>query len=306
MKQIRSARYLARRLGIPLPQLRVLAKEVQKHYRERDHVDEKKGKTRPLKLPDRRLKRVQRRILRRILDQYELPDVAHGGVKGKSPRTNATHHCGKSSVVSMDIYNFFPSVSHRQVAKMFWREFGCGRQTVWLLTRLTTVDGCLPQGTPTSTAIANIVLATTVDEKIEIVANERKVAVTRFVDDFAFSGTRATSVINGTAQAASRVGLSVWRKPKKLKIMPSFRRQEVTGLTVNSRNGPSVSREKRDRIKAAIHQLRSIPESEAPKAIQSIKGRLDYLNQYNPGAADWLRRKFNQVLRERDEAGQLR
>ena len=300
MKRILSARYLANRLEVPLPQLRELAKEINKHYSEWDHIDQEKGKTRKLKVPDRKLKLVQRRLLRRILDQYPLPDAAHGGVKGKSPRTNAAQHCGKPRVVSMDIRNFYPSVSHRQVANTFRREFGCGRDTTWLLTRLTTIDGCLPQGTPTSTAIANIVLATTVDRKMQNVAHEKQVALTRFVDDFGFSGAQATSLINGTAQAASRVGLSVWRKRKKLKIMPASRRQEITGLTVNSPNGPSVSREKRDRIRTAIHQLRNLPASEAPKAIQSIKGRLNHLDQYNPGAASRLRRQFNQVLRERN------
>ncbi|MCY3941130.1 MAG: reverse transcriptase family protein [Gammaproteobacteria bacterium] len=299
MKRILSARYLSHRLGVPLPQLRKLAKEITKHYRQRDYIDEEKGKTRKLKVPDHKLKLVQRRVLRRILDPYPLPDVAHGGVKGKSPRTNAAQHCGKTLVVSMDIRNFFPSVSHHQVAKMFQREFGCGREARWLLTRLTTIDGCLPQGTPTSTAIANIVLATTVDKKMENLAQESQVALTRFVDDFGISGARATLLINGTAQAASRVGLSVWRKRKKLKIMPASRRQEITGLNVNSPDGPSVSQEKRDRIRAAIHQLRNLPASEVSKAIQSIRGRLNHLNQYNPGAASRLHKQFDRVLRER-------
>lgn len=298
MKRILSARYLANRLGVPLPQLRRLAKEINKHYSKWDHVDAEKGKTRKLKVPDPKLKFVQRRVLRRILDRYPLPDVAHGGVKGRSPRTNAAQHCGKPCVVSMDIRNFYPSVGHRQVAKMFRREFGCRGETTYLLTRLTTIDGSLPQGTPTSTAIANIVLATTVDEKMEKVAHEKDIALTRFVDDFGFSGARAAELINGTAQASSRVGLSVWRKRKKLKIMPGSRRQEITGLTVNSPNGPSVSREKRDRIRAAIHQLRDLPASEVSRAIQSIRGRLIHLDQYNPGAARRFRSQFNQALRD--------
>ena len=301
MKRILSVRYLASLLETPVPQLRKLAGEITKHYSEWDYVDEEKGKTRKLKVPDRKLKLVQRRVLRRILDQYPLPDAAHGGVKGRSPKTNAAQHCGKPRVVSMDLRNFYPSVSHHQVSKMFWREFGCRGETTYLLTRLTTIDGCLPQGTPTSTAIANIVLATTVDERVESIAQEKDIALTRFIDDFGFSGARATELINGTAQASSRVGLSVWRKRKKLKIMPASRRQEVTGLTVNSPHGPSVSKEKRHRIKTAIHQLRNLPASEASKAIQSIRGRLNHLDQYNPGAAMRLRRQLGQVLRERNQ-----
>ena len=303
MKPLLSEQYLAHHLGIPLLELRNLAAEIQNHYRERDLIDEKKGKVRPLKVPDRKLRFVQRRILRRILDRYPLPDAAHGGVKGKSPRTNAAQHCGKPLVVSMDIKNFYPSVSHRQVVKMFRREFGCGRDTAWLLTRLTTIDGHLPQGAPTSTAIANVVLASAVDRRSETTAKQRNVTVTRFVDDFAFSGVSSDALIFPTARASSQVGLSVWRKPEKLKIMPARRRQEVTGLTVNTPSCPSVPREKRDGIKAAIHQLRRLPPSETAKEIQSIQGRLCHLEQYNPGSAKRLRTKFQHVVEELNEKG---
>lgn len=298
-----SQRYLAHHLEIPQVQLREIAQNIDKHYREWDATDHKKGKVRTLKVPDKKLKFVQRRILRRILDLYILPDVAHGGVREKSPKTNAAQHCGKSLVVSMDIRSFYPSVSHRHVARVFQREFGCGNDTTWLLTRLTTIDGQLPQGAPTSTAIANIVLATAVDRRSENIARERGVALTRFVDDFAFSGENAKTLINPTARAASGLGLRVWRAPKKLKIMPASQRQEVTGKTVNAPTGPSIPRYKRDRIRAAIHQLPHLPPAKTRKAIQSIRGRLAYLEQYNIGAAKRLRTLFERTLQELDQKG---
>lgn len=296
MKPLLSARYLAQQLGVPLVELQQLARDADNHYRHWSSIDEQKGKKRNFRAPDKELKVVQRRILRRLLNQYALPDGAHGGVKGKSPKTNAQQHVGKPLVVTSDIRDFYPSVSHWQVAKMFLREFGCGRQTTWLLTRLTTTDGQLPQGAPTSTAIANILLASTVDRPAERNAKDRNVAVTRFVDDFAFSGTESSSLINSTAQSASRVGLRTWRKRKKLKIMPASRRQTVTGLTVNSRNGPSVPKEYRDCVRASIHKLRTLPNTEAEKSIRSIRGKLNHIGQHNPGSAVRLRRQFERVL----------
>ena len=303
MTSFLSQRHLAHHLGVPITQLRRIAENIDVHYREWEAVDPKKGKVRKLKVPDKKLKLVQRRILRRILEKYELPDAAHGGVRGKSPNTNAAQHCGKPLVVSMDIRNFYPSVSHRQVAKVFQREFGCGRDTTWLLTRLTTIDGQVPQGAPTSTAIANIVLATAVDLRSENIAGKRNVAVTRFVDDFAFSGTNARSLINSTARSVSALGLCVWRAPKKLKIMPASQRQIVTGLTVNSPDGPSVPRYRRGRIKAAIHQLPHLPPAEARTEIQSIRGRLNHLAQHNTGSAKRLRARFARTLQELDQKG---
>lgn len=300
MRPLVSVQYLAHRLGVPLSELRELARNVKSHYRQWDSTDEKKGKTRTFNVPDKKLKLVQRRILRNILNDYKLPEGAHGGVKGRSPKTNAAKHCGKPFVVSQDIKKFYPSVSHRQVAAMFRREFDCGRETRWLLTRLTTVDGQLPQGAPTSTAIANILLTSTVDGPAQQYAEARDVTVTRFIDDFTFSGTQADSMINNTARSASRVGLRTWRKWKKLKFMPASGRQKVTGLTVNSPDGPSVPRERRDRVKAAIHQLHFMTDTEIEKQIPSIKGRLNHIKQHNPGTALRFHQQLERVLDARE------
>ena len=231
MKPLLSTRSLSHRLGIRRHDLRSLADNIQNNYRERTEFDERKCKTRTFKIPSKELKFVQRRILRKILDKYALSNVPHGGVKGKSPQTNARQHCGQSLVVTVDIRNFYPSVTHKQVARMFRREFGCGRESTWLLTRLTTIDGQLPQGAPTSTAIANILLASTVDQQANAICCDHGVVVTRFVDDFGFSGRNSRTLINSTAQSASRIGLRTWRNHQKLKIMPAPQRQEVTGLT---------------------------------------------------------------------------
>ena len=300
MKPLLSSQDLAWKLNVPLVELRELARQVDKHYREWRDVNLKKGKVRNFKVPDRELKIVQRRILKQVLMRFPLENGAHGGVIGRSPKSNAEQHLGKSLLVNVDVRDFFPSVDHRLIAKMFRREFGCGRETTWLLTRLTTIDGQLPQGAPTSTMIANILLTTPVDKPAKVRAHNLKVEFSRFVDDIAFSGEQADSLINETARTISQVGLRTWRKRKKLKITPRSCRQEVTGLTVNSLNGPSVARYKRARIRAAIHQLKSKSRGDYENALNSIRGRLNHLKQFNPGSAARLNRQLNKDLSDSD------
>ena len=167
-----------------------------------------------------------------------------------------------------------------------------------MLTRLTTVDGQLPQGAPTSTMIANILLAVPVDEPLGTSAAELDVELTRFVDDFTFSGTKADRLINQASRNVSAVGLRTWRKRKKLKISPSSRRQEVTGLVVNSKKGPSVPLENRERVRAAIHQLRSLESRDVERSLLSINGRINHVRQFNKGSAARLDRQLNRVLGE--------
>lgn len=295
MKAIVSKRHLASILHIDVETLESLAKDTASHYRSWSRTDETTGKMREFKVPDDQLKQVQRQILRGILDNYAISECAHGGVKGKSPATNARLHCGASLVVTMDIRRFFPSVSHRLVARVFKTEFHCGRDVTWLLTRLTTIDGQLPQGAPTSTALANIVLAQAVDKIIQDLARSEGVEVTRFVDDFAFSGPKSRLLVNATAKQLSRLGLSIGRGNGKLRFMPASQPQEVTGLTVNSASGPSVSSAKRDCVRAAIHQLPQLAHAERSVEIQSIRGRIKYVAQFNQGTGKRLEKQLNEI-----------
>lgn len=303
MKPLLSLQDLAWRLNIPLADLKVIAKQANNHYREWSTVDLKKGKSRNLKVPDNLLKKVQRRILKQVLMKFPLTDVAHGGVKGRSPMTNAENHLGKNLILNIDVRDFFPSVDHKQIAKMFHREFGCGRQTTWILTRLTTIDGQLPQGAPTSTMIANILLQNPIDTPSTNLASEQCADFTRFVDDITFSGEQVTPMINRTARALSKIGLQMWRSNNKLKITPHSHRQEVTGLTVNSLNGPSVSRYKRARVRAAIHQLISAPCGTNNQALKSIRGRLNHVKQTNPGSEARLNRQLRSILEGMEKNG---
>jgi hypothetical protein len=119
---------------------------------------------------------------------------------------------------------------------------------------------------------------------------------TRFIDDFAFSGSDPASLINDAARALSRRRLPVWRRTTKLqgkpklKIMWGSQPQQVTGLNVNAQSGPSVPRAYRDGVQTAIHQLSAVSVVERERAARSILGRIRYVEQTNPGAAQRLRR----------------
>jgi hypothetical protein len=196
--------------------------------------------------------------------------------------------------VNVDVKHFFPSVQHKVVFGMF-RDLGFGRDVANLLTRLVTYRGYLPQGSPSSTAIANLLLKD-VDGVAERLAPYAGSKATRFVDDVAASGTRPAELIGPVARALSRSHLSIHRglgksgKPK-LKVVPNWARQEITGLVVNAPSGPTVPKWKRDRIRAQIQQLPCDPAKRA-KAVRSLHGKIQYVGQFNPGSAERLRRQL--------------
>src|SRR6185312_3948551 len=117
----------------------------------------------------------QHGILKRLLNNIPLPPFVFGGVRGRSVRDAASVHVGSPCIVALDIANCFGSVTHSQVFDAFRHRVNCSTEVAGLLTRLTTLRRCLPQGAPTSPALANLVLLKVYNRVVEI-AEEYKLS----------------------------------------------------------------------------------------------------------------------------------
>jgi hypothetical protein len=290
-------------MGVPRERLESIANGTKAHYREWAMPDRKNpAKQRMVRSPLPELKRVQRLIVKRVLTPIALTDSVHGGVRGRSPRTNAVRHLARPCVITLDVKEFFQHVRHEIVFQLFRKELGYGRDVARLLTQLTTFRDELPRGAPTSLAVANLLLRVPLDLPLEAEAAALRVSATRFVDDIALSGTNPRSLINHVAKMLARRGLPMYRKKArfqtkpKLKITPRSRPQEVTGLLVNHPSAPSLSRQRRDRVRAAIDGLRNLSPQERDTVVQSIRGRIRHIEGFNPGAARRLARHLESAL----------
>jgi retron-type reverse transcriptase len=296
---ILSMRRLAWEIGVPLTRLLAIEADLKRnhriHYREFP-LKTGKDKVRQIQPPREELMDIQRRIVKRILQPRGVAASAHGGVPGRSPSSNAAVHQGQPCVVKIDVKNFFPSVQHRRVYRMFREEFGFGRDVARLLTRLTTLEGALPQGAPTSPAVANLFLSERVDERMGSVLIERSLEYSRFVDDLTISGKDPRPAINEMARLLSARGLSI--KKSKVAISRRNQPQEVTGLQVNDARRLTIARKKRDAIRAEIFQLRGCeaPRTELEEMVRSISGKIAHVERFHPGDARRLRRYLEACL----------
>ena len=158
MKPIVSLQQLAWSIRVPLQDLKRVADEAQADWRlHYDHFAKRTGpsKVRLLYPPKPRLKDIHRRLNRYVLSQLDFGTKAHGSITGRSPETNAREHRGRPKLVTNDIKAFFPSISHRVVFRMLRDDHGFGSDVASLLTRLTTLEGRLREGAPTSSTLAN-------------------------------------------------------------------------------------------------------------------------------------------------------
>ena len=131
------------------------------------------------------LKTIQTRIKNRILAEIQLPQLIHGGVKKKSNITNAKPHQGNKYIFTTDLQEFYPNISSRMVYQTFLKLNYSSHYSRWL-TKLTTWKCQLPQGTPTSAHIANLVFLET-DNQLKEICDKNFITYTRYVDDLTFS-----------------------------------------------------------------------------------------------------------------------
>lgn len=259
------------------------------------------SKVRHFDIPDFELKAVQRRIANMLSKHLLLSACSHGGIRGRSPSTNAATHLGQRYVANVDVRNFFPSARHYVVYRTFRHELGFGRDVASLLTRLVTVDSKIPQGAPSSTIVANALLDS-LDKQIQAVATRRGLRYGRFVDDIGISGDNPRDLINLVARRLSGKRLQIHRPNRrstrsKLTIRSQRQRQQITGLVVNSAHQLSVSRSYRDEVRAAIFALSCVADKEARnRGARSIMGKIAHIRRFNPGAADRLQRYLNRRM----------
>jgi hypothetical protein len=129
----------------------------------------------------------------------------------------------------------------------------------------------LPQGAPTSPALANL-CAHRLDVRLAGLAEEACARYTRYADDLVFSGdeglaSRTHRFLAVAAAIAQHEGFAV--NHRKTRIMRGGGRQSVAGLVVNTR--PNVPRATYERIEALLHNCaRHGPES------QNRERRLDF------------------------------
>jgi len=246
--------------------------------------------------PVGKLKTVQKRINERLLRSARLESHLHGGVKGRSNVTNAEPHQNQQVVVCIDIRDFFPSVTESKVEAVWRRRLGYGKKVSRILTQITTFENQLPQGAPTSTALANLALFDVEGELRKQLARHQIVMVahTRFVDDITFSGDSGDEekLVATTVALLKRYGFSVNRK--KIKVQRSGDRQVVCGVVVNE-DQPSLEKEKTSKVRAAVRELELATPEQQWSLLPSLEGRVAWVKQFKPGEGTRLLDRISRV-----------
>lgn len=243
---------LASRLDVPREYLEAISPSYSEV-----RIPKQGGGTRYLQVPDDQTKELQRKILHRLLEALKSHPFCYGFEVGTSIVHAAVPHTNRFVVVKMDIRRFFESTSAKRIHD-YLTFIGWDEQAAKRLTELTTYDGYLPQGAPTSPRLSNLVNYG-MDELLASIADAHDGSYSRYADDITMSfdkmsGRRVRGIIQEVRRVLDKFGYVMHGK-SKLKIFRRHQRQQVLGLVVN--DGVRLPRKTRRWLRAVQHRLQT-------------------------------------------------
>jgi RNA-directed DNA polymerase len=229
-------------------------------------IDKRAGGFRNINSPNKSLKILQQKLNHILQLVYKPKPSVHGFTLERNIVTNSKSHTKKCFVFNIDLKEFFPSVNFGRVRGMFMaKPYLLPPEAATVLAQICCHNNQLPQGAPTSPIISNMICAK-LDSQLQDLAKNNRCVYTRYADDITFSTTlkefpapiALVKIIelHLTAEAGDELRKIIQENgfdvnDSKVRIQMRTKRQEVTGLTVNS--FPNVNRKYVRQIRAMLH-----------------------------------------------------
>lgn len=259
-------------------------------------IPKKSGGVRDICAPTDQLKLLQRRLANilylcrdEIDKESDLGSLSHGFRKRHSIVTNAKPHHGRRYVLNLDLKDFFPSFNFGRVRGYFIksRDFALNEKVATLIAQIACHENGLPQGSPCSPVIADL-LTHLLDVRLARMAKRERVTYSRYADDLTFSTNQKTfpaalaipDVGDPTKwelgdELLSRItdaGFEV--NPDKTRMQCRMSRQLVTGLTVNAKVNIRSDYYKRTRAMCdALFKTGEYGDPDVAKSLARAKGK---------------------------------
>lgn len=226
-------------------------------------------------------KRLKEFIDRKVLDPH--PNV-HGFTRGRGTSTNAKAHLNARALLTVDITDFFPSISRQQVEDAL-QDHGANPNVAEAITNASTFSGSLATGFPTSPVLSNLVFRP-LDDKFRSFSAENGLVYTRYADDLTFSGP---SVGDEHLEVISELLLSSGfhtntrkvRHSDHLRLPKAQKKRLRQDLYFAEKHGL-----------AAQARYRNLDEADFR---EQLLGRINYLMGIEPKIGLQMRREFDRI-----------
>lgn len=281
----------------------VLQKEYTKEYIQ-FRIPKASGGTRLIKAPADGLKDLQREIVDVLQDRYKVlaHNAAYAYTKGRCAYDALVTHQRKNArwFLKIDITDFFPSITEEVLKEQLPKVYPLN----WLsedgldnLIDIATDEGALPQGSPLSPLLSNLVLVEFDKILTTILLRDlsQRFTYTRYADDMLIScpySFKFENIVKVIEDLFEELNLPFEIARHKLRYSSKAGRNWNLGLMYNQDQRITVgSKRKRE-----LHSLVNSFVTEYPWDIQSTQeliGKLGYLKNVEPDYYDNLITKYN-------------
>jgi hypothetical protein len=256
-------------------------------------IKKRSGKYRTITAPNEQLKKAQSDFSEYLYSKYESLFKSNKHITGFVPemsiKDNSNLHLNKEWVVNIDIKDFFPSISAEVIKEYMFKDLNL--QTDKIID-LCCYEGALPQGSPCSPIIANLIAYWTIDSEILEMAKASNFAYSRYADDLTFSTDKIidrNKVKEFTNAICNYVNSTKVFKvnTSKINIKHRSQKQLVTGILVNNSES-RIPKKTTYKIRAILHshKLQDKPLD------QNLSGLLQYVKQINEQQFNKLTKDF--------------
>jgi RNA-directed DNA polymerase len=281
---ITSLNALALLLGVHPAYMMFLQNGQRRHYRR--FTIRMGAKERGVAAPRSGLKTVQRYVARTLSTFHGHHDSVHGFRAGRSILTGAAPHCDKAWIWSLDIQDFFPSIT-RDMVRTALVEIGFPPAGAEAIANVCTFEGQLPQGAPSSPVLSNLCSAR-MDRELAALADAHQWTYTRYADDLTFSGQGTPPDDLPVAVQSVLNSFAFQLNDRKSCCMTERTGRVVLGLSVHA-DQPRLGKKMRDKVRHAQFVLNKADEIRISSADQQrFAGLVSYArmipSQKTPGA----------------------
>src|SRR5699024_7172159 len=246
-------------------------------------IPKKNGSNRQIHAPNTQLRSIQKKLAKEFYKyrRDSKSKTSHGFEEKRGIITNSKIHLNRKIVINIDLADFFESFHFGRVRGYFIKnkKFQLDSEIATILTQLCCYKGSLPQGSPCSPVITNMI-CDILDYRLVKIAKKYKVDYTRYADDLTFSTNdkrfkkNLKSFYKEVEKEVNKSGFKL--NEQKYRITDSNNRQIVTGLTVNQKINVDKNYYKQTRAMAhSLYKNSTFKINDEEGCKEQLEGRLN-------------------------------
>jgi RNA-directed DNA polymerase len=304
--------------GVNIKNVVEIANTDRLNFYKRFKLKKKRGGYRVIHIPNDELKYLQRWILANILEKRQSHYSCKGFDKLSSTKQNAEIHLKSDAILKLDLLRFYDSINEKRIYGIF-RSFGYQKNLAISFAKLCTTEpdklfldsfkqkeqnlknnillrideGFLPQGSPTSPKLSNLI-ANNLDNRLSKLADKNDLKYSRYADDLTFSGNIETLKRIKKVIYKIIIDENFFVNYSKTKFLIRGNPFFITGLSVNN-DKVTIPKKRKKEIEHHLFHCKK----------NGVENHLKISNIKNRNFKDWLLGNIAYVYSVEKEIGKI-